>query len=194
MKNNIIQLIVIGTSQGGFQALTKVLLPLPYDFPIPILVVRHQGAKASNYVVETLNKECHLDINLAHDGEKPRQGNVYFAPPNQHLLVSANGNMQLSSGKKVNFSRPAIDPLFQSAAKALSSSLLAIVLTGANNDGAEGVKAVKKQGGRVIVQDPESAEADTMPKAAMAAVEADYVVWGDQIGPFLWQQQMDGWP
>ncbi len=194
MNNNIIKLIVIGTSQGGLQALKKVLMPLPCDFPIPILVVRHQGAKANNYIVKVLDKECHLDINLAHDGEKPRQGSVYMAPPNKHLLISTNGNMQLSSGRKVNFSRPAIDPLFQSAAEALSSSLLAIVLTGANNDGVEGVKAVKKKGGRVMIQDPESAEADTMPKAAMAAVEADYVVWGDQIGPFLWQQQMDGWP
>ncbi len=101
-------------------------------------------------------------------------------------MVGKKGRLQLSADKPVNFSRPAIDPLFKTAAEVHGSFLLAVVLTGANADGANGLREVKAQGGTILVQDPASAVADTMPKAALAAVEVDYMVWLDQIGPLLW--------
>ncbi len=101
-------------------------------------------------------------------------------------MVGKNGHLELSAEKPVNFSRPAIDPLFKSAARVFGAELLAVVLTRANTDGADGLREAKAHGGTVLVQDPASAEADTMPRAALAAVETDHTVWLDQIGPLLW--------
>ncbi len=185
-RKNSIEAIVIGTSQGGFDALKSVLEPLPADFPAPILVVRHQSSKASNYLVNALNQTCHLKVKFAKTDDQPLPGVVYIAPPDKHLLVGKKGRLKLSAGEPVNFSRPAIDPLFESAAMFYGPTVLAVALTGANSDGAMGLRKIQKKGGKVMVQDPDSAEAEAMPKAALAAVEADYVIWLDQIGPQLW--------
>lgn len=182
----ICKAIVIGTSTGGFLALVKVLRPLPKDFPVPIMVVRHQKADSDDYLIRALNQECPLQINYAQNGMKPESGHVYVAPPDHHLIVNENGLLELSSDQPVNFSRPSIDVLFKSAADYYQSQLLSAVLTGANNDGAAGVEKVKQFGGTVLVQDPDSAEAEVMPEAALKAVDADYVIWLDQIGPKLW--------
>ena len=163
-----------------------ILLPLPADFPIPILVVRHQSNKQDDYIITALNKVTQLQVKFAEANEQPLPGRIYIAPPDRHLLVDAAGKLQLSAGKVVNYSRPAIDVLFKSAAKKFTDSLLAVVLTGANSDGINGVIEIKKRGGQLLVQDPDSAEAATMPKAALAVAEADYVIWLDQIGPQIW--------
>jgi len=186
MNGKPLNCIVIGASQGGFEALKKVLAPLPVDFSVPILVVRHQCARSDGYVVQALNQICQLKVKFAEQRECPQPGTVYLAPPDLHLLVDKEGCLQLVHSDPVHFSRPAIDPLFESAAHCYGSRLLAVVLTGANSDGADGVVMVKKYNGRVLVQDPMTAEADVMPKAALAAVEADYIIWLDQIGPMLW--------
>ncbi len=185
-RRNIIEVIVVGTSRGGFEALKSVLGPLPADFPTPILVVRHQSPKTDNYLVDALNRTCHLKVKFAENGEQPLSGVIYIAPPDRHLLVGKNGRLELSAGVPVKFSRPAIDPLFESAAKFYGPAVMAVVLTGANNDGAEGLLEIQKRGGKVMVQDPDSAEANAMPKAALATVKPDYIVWRDQIGPQLW--------
>ncbi len=188
-KNNkkpAIEAIVVGTSQGGFQALKKILSPLPLDFPVPILAVRHQLPDSDDYMVQILNKECQLKVKFADSDEFPKPGNVYLAPPDRHMQLCKKGRLVLSDDEPVNFSRPSIDTLFISAAKQYGSSVMAVVLTGANSDSANGVIAIKKHGGQVIVQDPDSAEAPTMPRAAMAVVQVDHVVWLDQIGPLLW--------
>jgi two-component system chemotaxis response regulator CheB len=181
-----IKMIVVGTSIGGFQALKKIFSPLPVDFNIPVLVVRHQASDTDDYVIEALNRETQLQFKFAEEGERPDAGTVYLAPPNTHMMVARSGRIHLSYGQQVNHSRPSIDPLFISAAKLYGESLLAVVLTGANRDGVDGLKVVKKSGGTVLVQDPESAEAEILPSAAIAAVEVDYLVWLDQIGSFLW--------
>lgn len=178
--------IVVGTSAGGFQALVKMLRPLPRDFPIPILVVRHQLADSDNYIVQALSKECQLKVSYAIEGEKPNNGHVYIAPPDRHLTIGPQGLIVLSKSAPVNYSRPSIDLLFQSAAKIYREGVLAVILTGANQDGAEGAKWVKQYGGDILVQDPDSAEASAMPKATLKKVDADYIVWLDQIGPQLW--------
>lgn len=181
-----ISMIVVGASQGGFDALQTILSPLPEDFAIPILVVRHQRPDSSNYIVRALNRNTQLKVSPALDGEYPVAGHVYLAPPDRHLMIGNSGRFVLSKDDPEHFSRPAIDPLFRTAADRFGSQLIAVVLTGANHDGAAGAKEVKAKGGIVIVQDPDSAEAREMPEAAMASVAVDHVIWLDQIGPFLW--------
>lgn len=178
--------IVIGASMGGFHALASTLSPLPEDFPVPILIVRHLAANTDDYASERLNRQCHLQVKNAQQDEKPLAGVVYIAPADHHMRVTSRGLLQLSKDKKIQYSRPAIDPLFISAAHFYQRGLLAVVLTGANKDGTAGVIEVKKNAGSVMIQDPESAEARTMPESAMAAVNADYTVTLDQIGPMLW--------
>ena len=179
-------LIVMGTSLGGFAALKAVLSPIPRDFSVPILVVRHQAADTDDFVIEALNKESQLTVKFAEDGERPMPAWVYLAPPDRHLLVNNDHRLKLSHGGMVNFSRPAIDLLFQSAARVYKTKVLAVMLTGANKDGAVGVMEVKANGGKVMIQDPTTAVADAMPKAALAAVEVDYVIPLSQVGPQLW--------
>nr|WP_320016817.1 chemotaxis protein CheB [uncultured Desulfobacter sp.] len=186
-----IDMIVVGTSQGGFDALHSLLTPLPEDFNIPILVVRHQRPDAGDYILKALGRATKLKIHFAVHWALPAPGQVLLAPPDRHLLVGEDGRMILSDDEPVNFSRPAIDPLFESAAKKYGPRLIAVVLTGANHDGAKGVKAVKANGGIVIVQDPDSADARQMPEAALAAVSVDQIIWLDQIGPFLWSMVKD---
>ncbi len=191
---NDLAAVVIGASQGGLRALEKILTPLPKDFPLPILVARHQSPHPSDHAIQVLQRASRLEIQAAGDNTPIQTGIVYLAPPDRHLLVGQDGRLQLSAGEKVHFSRPSVDPLFSSAADYFGSHLLAVVLTGANSDGVQGVRDVKSRGGRVLVQDPDSAEAVAMPEAAMAAVEVDYVVWLDQIGPFLWQLTRESRP
>jgi two-component system chemotaxis response regulator CheB len=184
--------IVVGASKGGFDALKTVLAPLPENICAPILVVRHQAGNITDYAIKSLNQVCQLKVKYAEENEKPVAGTVYLAPPDKHLLVSENGRLTLSQSEKVNFSRPAIDPLFQSAASFYGRGLLAVLLTGLNSDGTKGVIRVKSLDGKVLVQDPDSAEAREMPQAALAAADVDYIVWLEQIGPFIWQLCRDG--
>ncbi len=181
-----ISVVLIGTSQGGFDALRKVLSPLPADLPVPILVVRHQSANTDSFLLTALSREAQLKVKFAEQGETPYSGTVYIAPPDFHLLVGTDGLLQLSQEEKVKFSRPAIDPLFVSAAAYYGPTALAVLLTGGNDDGTNGVVEIKKHGGRVLIQDPDSAVAPIMPRAALAAVDADYLIWLDQIGPQIW--------
>ena len=179
-------MVVMGASVGGFKALRTIFSPLPADFPVPVLVVRHQAADTDDYVVEALNRDCQVHFKFAEEGEQPEAGTIYIAPPDHHLMVGNNGQLHLSKGVPVNYSRPSIDPLFISAAQHYKSTLLAVILTGSNGDGVDGLIEVKGMGGRIVVQDPESAESDVMPRMAMEQVEVDYLVWLDQIGAFLW--------
>ena len=181
-----VKLVVIGASQGGLEALSVVLGALPYDFAAPILVVRHQAADASNYVVQALSDDCQMAVKMAQANDQVVSGTVYLAPPDRHLLVTGRGRLGLSDGVKIKYSRPAINPLFTSAAKIYGQGVLAVMLTGANDDGTQGLLDVQAQGGIIVVQDPASAEAKAMPLAALSATTPDYVVELSQIGPLLW--------
>ena len=164
-----LQAVVIGASAGGVQALSQVLPAMPSDFPVPVLVVVHIPPRRDNALVNLFAGKCRIPVKEAEDKEPLEPGIIYFAPPDYHLLVEANGTLALSSDEPVNHSRPAIDVLFESAADAFGTGLAGIVLTGANSDGAEGLRAICAAGGHGIVQDPVSAEVDTMPRAALAA-------------------------
>jgi two-component system chemotaxis response regulator CheB len=158
--------IVIGTSYGGLEALKEILPRLGKDFPVPVIVVLHIGDNNNDIFVNYLNAICTLRVKEAESNEKIMAGFIYFAPPNYHLLIESDFTFSLTIDKKHNYSRPSIDILFESAAWAYTNSLIGVVLTGANSDGAVGLKLIKDFGGMTIVQSPESALSPTMPQAA----------------------------
>lgn len=162
-----IEAVVIGTSAGGVQALLEILPELPADFPAPILAVVHIPADRSNVLAPLFSRKCRISAREAEDKEAAVPGVVYFAPSDYHLLVEANGDLALSYEEHINFSRPSIDVLFESAADTYREGLLAILLTGANDDGARGLAAVAAAGGHVIVEDPATAYARAMPEAGL---------------------------
>ena len=160
--------VVIGASAGGVQALSQLLPDLPPDFPVPVMIVVHIPARRDNALVELFDRKCRMAVKEAEDKEPLTAGTIYFAPPDYHLLVEAGETLALSSDETVNHSRPAIDVLFETAADAFGPALTGILLTGANHDGARGMKAMSDAGGLCIVQDPATAEIATMPEAALA--------------------------
>ncbi len=182
--SNSVELIVIGCSLGGMNALTTILGPLPADFPVPIAIVQHRARTSNERLPAYFRRATKLAVVDAVDKEWPRPGHVYFAPSDYHLLVS-RGELSLSVDEPVSYSRPSIDVLFESAADAYGSQLIGIVLTGNNADGARGAKRIKQRGGTVIVQDPLTAEAPAMPQAAIQATSVDRILPLEDIGPYL---------
>ena len=162
--------VVIGASAGALEALSVILPALPTDFRLPIMVVVHIPPDKRSVLAELFAAKCSLKVVEAEDKLPLEAGTVYFAPPDYHLLVETDKSLALSSDEAVLFSRPSIDVLFETAADAYGPGLIGIVLTGANEDGAAGLKAVDKAGGIAIVQDPETAFQDAMPQAAINAV------------------------
>lgn len=179
--------VVIGSSAGGIKALSTVLSALPSEFPLPIIIVQHLHPNSDSYLARILAAKSGLTVKQADEKEPIQPGVVYLAPPNYHLLIEEDRTFSLSVEGPVNFARPAVDVLFESAIYAYRGKLIGIILTGANHDGSQGVKKIKRAGGYVIVQDPDKAEAEAMPRAAIAATHVDKVLPLDQIGPYLLQ-------
>ena len=177
--------IVIGASAGGVQALSRILPALRADFASPVIIVVHVPPRKDNALVDLFARKCILTVKEAEDKEPLVAGTIYFAPPDYHLLVEAGGTLALSSEETVNHSRPAIDVLFETAADAFGPALTGIILTGANHDGAQGLKAVGAAGGVAIAQDPATAEVATMPAAALSACPSARAMSLDQIITFL---------
>lgn len=180
--------VVIGASAGGLGALSAVLKPLPHDFAAPIMAVIHLPPDRDSMLVSLLAETCAVRVVEAEDKIEAVPGTVYFAPPDYHLLVELNGHLSLSNDDPVLFSRPSIDVLFESAADAYGADLTALILTGANEDGAAGARAVAAAGGRVIVQDPAGAYAQAMPQAARTAVPEALVLPLDAIADALMRE------
>jgi two-component system chemotaxis response regulator CheB len=176
---------VIGVSAGGLDALKTILPALPQEFPLPIAIVQHQSARSDGYLVKLLDDLCAITVKEAEEKETMRPGTAYLAPPDYHLLIEPDRAFSLSVDEKVNFSRPSIDVLFQSASETFGRRLIGIVLTGANADGAQGLKMIKQNCGIAIVQDPRTAEVPFMPAAALRAIRADHVVPLERIGALL---------
>jgi two-component system, chemotaxis family, protein-glutamate methylesterase/glutaminase len=177
--------IVIGGSAGAMTALSTLLPCFPENYPLSVIVVLHLHPRQDRYFLEHFNKLCILNVKEADEKENIQAGYVYFAPPNYHLLIENNRTFSLSTDEKVNYSRPSIDVLFESAANVYGPRLAAILLTGANNDGAEGLRIIKEKGGLVIVQDPQSAESSYMPAAALQVMQPDFVLGLPEIGRWL---------
>lgn len=177
--------VVIGASSGGLNAM-KVLLPaLPAGFSLPVILVQHVGVHSEAYWINLLNTMSKLDIKEAEEKDMIEKGNVYIAPPNYHLLVERDHTLSFSTEKKINFSRPSIDVLFESAAEAYKDELVGIILTGSNNDGAWGLKKIKDYGGLTVAQDPQTAEFSYMPAAAISLTSPDHVLTLDEIVQLL---------
>ncbi|MBU4013021.1 MAG: chemotaxis protein CheB [Proteobacteria bacterium] len=177
--------IVIGVSSGGMITLDKILRHLPSDFALSIIIVQHQHPESDDFLARFLDARCSLTVKQADEKEIIMPGKIYIAPPNYHLLVEEDKTLSLSTNKHVNFARPSIDVLFETAADVFGEKLVGIILTGANEDGSRGLKKIKESGGLTIVQDPDTAAVDTMPKAAIASTKVDYILPLENIGPFI---------
>ncbi|MEX1827100.1 chemotaxis protein CheB [Luteibacter sp. CQ10] len=168
--------VVIGASAGGIQALRVLLEGLPATFAPPIVVVQHIPPDRPSALAELFGYRCLLPVVEADDKQPLRSGTVFFAPPDYHLLVEDRQTLALSIDAPVKFSRPSIDVLFESAAAAFGTQLLAILLTGASSDGSEGLVSVRRAGGKAWVQCPSEAAVPTMPESALALAGADAVL------------------
>lgn len=177
--------IVVGTSAGAVEALNKLLPTLGPDFRLPIIVVVHLPPDRRSAMADLFAVKCKLPVREAEDKEAIAGGTIYFAPPDYHLLVEPDSTFALSCDAPVMFSRPSIDVLFESAADAFGPELIGIVLTGANGDGARGLKAITGVGGRGIVQTPSSAFAAAMPEAALGASPSAMTMTLEQIVAYL---------
>lgn len=170
-----VSVVVVGTSLGGLSALKVLLSGLPRDFRPPIIIVQHRGKSPDDALASLLGKETPLPVSEPNDKETLVSGHVYVAPADYHLLVEP-GSLALSTDAPVNYARPSVDVLFESAAEAYGSDVVGVILTGANQDGARGCARITERGGVVLVQDAASADAKAMPAAAMAATSAGRVV------------------
>jgi two-component system, chemotaxis family, protein-glutamate methylesterase/glutaminase len=169
------RVVVIGASAGGVEALRELVSRLPGDFPAPVLVVVHVLPTAPSRLPDVLDRAGPLLAVHAADGEEIRPGRIYVAPPNRHLLVRGK-RLAVSLGPRENGARPAVDPLFRSAAAEYGAGTVAVILSGALYDGSRGVADVKRAGGRVLVQDPSEARLSSMPRAAVASTAVDHVL------------------
>ena len=186
MNDSTTQLVIVmGASAGGVSAILDLAATLPRDFPAPILFVQHIGAHRSE-LARLVSARGPNPAVTASDGDVPRPGTIYIAPPDQHMVLDGPV-IRLSNGPKENHSRPAIDPLFRSAALSCGPRAIGGVLTGMLDDGSAGLRAIKDCGGTAVVQDQADADVPDMPRSALACVEADHVVPLAALGGLLYE-------
>lgn len=171
-----IEAVVIGASAGGFDALLAILKGLPAGFAMPIVVVLHLPESHESRLAELFGYRLALRAREARDKETLEPGVLYFAPSGYHLSIETDRSFSLSCEERISYARPSIDVLFASAADAYGKSLAAVLLTGANYDGANGLAGIRIAGGLTIVQDPATAEVATMPEAAIRRMTPDLIL------------------
>lgn len=169
------RIIVIGASAGGFEAFKRLIAGLPPDFGTPIFIVWHMSPDVRGILPQVLNRVNTIEAALACNNEAIKPGRIYVAPPDHHLLIE-DGKVLVTHGPKENRFRPAVDPLFRSAAYAYGNRVVGIILSGALDDGTAGLWTIKHYGGTTVVQDPMDAEVPSMPQNAMREVKIDYCV------------------
>ncbi len=179
------EVVALAASAGGLNALTHVLAALPGDFPAALVVVQHLDPRHRSLMADILSRRTALPVKEAIDGDQLQPGRAYVAPPNRHLLVNPDRTISLTQTQLVHFVRPSADLLFESTAASFKERAIAVVLSGSGHDGAMGVRAIKKMGGTVIVQDAKNAEFAGMPQAAEATGIVDFVLSLDEIAPAL---------
>src|SRR5665647_1282864 len=177
--------IVIGVSSGGMNAMKVIFSLLPKGFSIPVIIVQHVSAHSNNQWIKLLNDKSNLYIKEADEKEKIENGTIYIAPANYHLMIEKNKTFSLTIDERVNYARPSIDVLFESAAEAYKDKLIGVILTGSNNDGTNGIKRIKECGGLAIIQNPETAESSYMPASAIATNQPDYILSLEEITALL---------
>lgn len=180
-----IKAVIIGGSAGSFQVVTKILASLPETFDLPLFLCLHRLKHVRSGFVEALSIKSTLKIVEPNDKEHIRPGKIYLAPANYHMYIELGNSFALSTEDSVNHSRPSIDLSFFSAAYSYKNKLAGIILSGANRDGALGLKAVKDAGGIAIVQDPRECQVRTMTSASLDATKVDHIYTTDDIIRFL---------
>jgi two-component system chemotaxis response regulator CheB len=171
-----IDAIVIGASAGGVEILSMLLAALPANCPASFFIVMHIPRERPSLLADVFKVRCALPVKEAEDKEPVQPGTVYLAPPDYHLLIDRGPALALSSDEPVHFSRPSIDVLFESAADIYGERLVGLILTGANQDGAAGLAAVGRAGGRTVVQDPDTAAVAYLPQSALLEGPVDFVL------------------
>lgn len=179
------EMVALGASAGGIDVLTGVLAALPKDFTAAVMIVVHLPPDPPSYLVQSFNHRCVLPVIEPDAGEQILAGRVYVAPPGYHLLVESDRTVALSTEAAVRFSRPSIDAMFESAAWVYRERLLAILLSGANDDGVRGLEAVRATGGLAWAQAPETASSPEMPRAAIERGVVDAVLTPSSIAQSL---------
>jgi len=179
------EIVVIGASAGGIIALRSIIRGLPKDFPAAILIVLHLSRQSGGLLPDILSEAGALTASNGRHNEEIRAGHIYTAPPDKHLLIGPERRIYLGHGPKENRFRPAVDPLFRSAALNAGQKVIGIVLSGGLDDGTAGLCAIKQAGGLTVVQDPSDAEVPSMPRSALQHVAADYCMGAEKIGEML---------
>lgn len=177
--------IVIGASAGGYEALRKVFGRLSPKLSAPVIVVLHSAPTEQTSLAQSYVRSATLPVTEAMERSRILPGHIYIAPAGYHLLIEKNEHFALSVDERVRYSRPSIDVLFESAAEVWRSALVGVVLTGANDDGAQGLAAIRSHRGIAVVQSPAEAEVPDMPAAAIKLAGADHVVKLSEIAPLL---------
>lgn len=176
--------VVMGVSAGGLAALTAILPGLAKKMTQPVIIVQHLSPNSDDFLAIHFDKRCTLRVKEAEDKMPIENRTIYFAPANYHLLVEQDKSFALSTEERVQYSRPAIDVLFETAAEVYQDRLMGIILTGANNDGTQGMKQISAMKGFTIAQSPETSDADAMPQSAIDA-GVDAILNLDEIAPFI---------
>ena len=185
MGDRKISAVVIGASAGAVEALSVILPALPATWAIPVFIVVHLPPDRESILPQLFQPKCRVRVTEAEDKAVIDSKTIYFAPSNYHLLIEQNGTLSLSVEEPVLFSRPSIDVLFETASDAFGERLLAVVLTGANSDGANGLRSICEAGGVAVVQRPETAQASMMPQAALDACPKALTMGLSEIAAFL---------
>lgn len=180
-----VKLIVIGGSAGSLQVVLKILSYLKADYPVPILLVLHRNVQFDSSLEELLSLRIDLKSKEIEEKDIIKPGCVYISPADYHVLIESDFTFSLDDSEKVNFSRPSIDVVFSSAALVYKETLMAILLSGANADGSEGLVKVKERNGIVIIQEPEEAIVPFMPQQALKSVVPDYILKASEIAGLL---------
>ncbi len=179
------RLIIIGGSAGSLEVLLQVLPALKPSLNIPIVIVMHRKATNDSMLLQLLSSKTKICVSEAEEKEVIKENCIYIAPADYHLLFEQEGMFSLDFSEKVNYSRPSIDVSFESAAEVYKDGLVAILLSGANSDGTEGLKLVERYKGNIIIQDPSSAEVDFMPRSALAAGITNTVMTPEEMVHFI---------
>ncbi len=177
--------VIIGGSAGSFQVITRIIAALPKTFPIPVFLCLHRLKHVRSGFVEALSIKSSLPVKEPNDKDPIKSGNIFLAPANYHMYIELGNKFALSTEEAVNHSRPSIDLSFISAAYNYKRKLVGIILSGANKDGAYGLKKVKDNGGLTIVQDTAECQVPTMTNASLQATKVDHIMKTDEIIQFL---------
>ena len=178
------ELVVIGTSAGGTNALKLLLSALRPDFTLPIVIAQHRDSHSGEQQCKLLQRHSARPVREPYDKDVVEPSQVYIAPADYHLAVERTG-FALSIDPPVDYARPSIDVLFESAADNFADGVIAVLMTGASRDGSRGLRRIKERGGLAIVQDPDTSESATMPRAGIEATTVDHVVLLAEIAPLL---------